>query len=52
MKLHFNVQNKTQPDPFIFKDDNGKFYIYNTGVDGIHAYSSDSLTGYRVKAPE
>ena len=45
MKLHFNVQGKTQPDPFIFRDDDGKFYIYNTGIDGIHAYSSDTLTG-------
>ena len=45
MKLHFNVQGKTQPDPFIFRDDDGKFYIYNTGVDGIHAYCSDTLTG-------
>ena len=45
MKLHFDVTGKTQPDPFIFRDDDGKFYIYNTGIDGIHAYSSDSLTG-------
>ncbi len=45
MKLNFNVTGKTQPDPFIFRDDDGKFYIYNTGVDGIHAYSADSLTG-------
>ena len=26
MKLNFNVQNKTQPDPFIF-DDGDKLYI-------------------------
>ena len=26
MKLSFNVQGKTQPDPFIFRDDDGKFY--------------------------
>ena len=43
MKLRFNVEGKNQPDPFIFRDDDGKFYIYNTGVDGIHAYSADSL---------
>ena len=45
MKLLFDVCGKTQPDPFIFRDDDGKFYIYNTGIDGIHAYSGDSLTG-------
>lgn len=45
MKLRFNVTGKTQPDPFVFRDDDGKFYIYNTGVEGVHAYSSDSLTG-------
>ena len=44
MKLKFNVEGKNQPDPFIFRDDDGKFYIYNTGVDGIHAYSADALT--------
>ncbi|MBO5023659.1 MAG: family 43 glycosylhydrolase [Clostridia bacterium] len=45
MKLKFNVSGKTQPDPFIFRDDDGKLYIYATGIDGIHAYSSDSLDG-------
>jgi len=45
MKLKFNVLGKTQPDPFIFKDDDGKLYIYSTGIDGIHAYSSSSLDG-------
>ncbi len=45
MKLNFNVTGKTQPDPFVFRDDDGKFYLYCTGIDGIHAYSSDSLTG-------
>ena len=45
MKLNFNVQGKTQPDPFIFRDDDGKLYIYSTAVDGIHAYSADKLEG-------
>ncbi len=45
MKLNFNVQGMTQPDPFVFRDDDGKFYLYCTGVDGIHAYTADSLTG-------
>ncbi len=45
MKLNFNVQGMTQPDPFVFRDDDGKFYLYCTGVDGVHAYTADSLTG-------
>lgn len=45
MKLNFNVKGKTQPDPFIFRDDDGKLYIYSTGIDGIHAYSADTLDG-------
>lgn len=44
MKLRFNVENKYQPDPFIFEDD-GKFYLYVTGVDGVEAYKSDDLFG-------
>lgn len=42
MKLNFDVVGKTQPDPFIFRDTDGKYYIYCTGVDGIHAYSADA----------
>lgn len=34
----------TQPDPYIIKS-GGKYYIYATGVDGVHAYASDSLLG-------
>lgn len=45
MKLNFNVSGLTQPDPFIFRDDDGTFYIYSTAVNGIHAYSSKSLEG-------
>lgn len=45
MKLKFDVIGKTQPDPFIFRDDDGKFYIYSTGIDGLHAYSADALDG-------
>lgn len=32
----------SQADPFILED-NGRFYIYVTGSDGIYAYSSDNL---------
>ena len=44
MKLTFNVQNRTQPDPFIFED-NGKLYLYVTAIDGVQAYSADDLFG-------
>ena len=43
MKLKFDITGKTQPDPFIFKDDDGKLYIYSTGVDGIHAYCANAI---------
>jgi len=33
---------KRQADPYIFFD-NGRFYLYCTGVDGVHCYSSDRL---------
>ena len=37
----------TQPDPYIIKAEDGKYYIYATGSTGVHAYVSDSLTeGY------
>lgn len=36
--------HSTQPDPYILQS-SGKYYIYATGVDGVHAYQSDSLTG-------
>ena len=42
MKLTFNVQNRTQPDPFIFED-NDKLYLYVTAIDGVQAYSADDL---------
>lgn len=42
MKMRFNVQNKTQPDPYIFADGN-KLYLYVTANDGVEAYSGTSL---------
>lgn len=39
-----NIENRGQADPFIFEA-NGKFYIYTTGDDGIHAYYADDLLG-------
>ena len=44
MKLNFDIQNKTQPDPFIFEN-SGKFYLYVTANDGVEAYSSDTPFG-------
>ena len=44
MKLHFNVTNKTQPDPFIFYDE-GKYYLYVTAKPGVEAYSADDIFG-------
>lgn len=44
MKLTFDINGKTQPDPFIFEDD-GKFYLYVTAMDGVEAYESDDLFG-------
>ena len=44
MKLRFDVVNKTQPDPFIFKDGD-RFYLYVTAMDGVEAYSADDLFG-------
>ncbi len=41
--LEINKDNyRGQADPFIFED-NGLYYIYTTGDDGIYAYRSDNL---------
>lgn len=37
-------QYPSQPDPYVIKAD-GRFYIYVTGADGVHAFASDSLCG-------
>ena len=44
MKLKFDVQGRTQPDPFIFEDE-GKFYLYVTAGAGVEAYEADSPLG-------
>lgn len=44
MKLTFNTPDKHQPDPFIFED-NGKFYLYVTAMDGVEAYSATDIFG-------
>jgi len=32
-------------DPYILKAEDGRFYVYVTGVSGVHAYVSETLTG-------
>lgn len=44
MKLKFDIQNKTQPDPYIFAD-GGRYFLYVTAGRGVEAYSADSLEG-------
>ncbi len=44
MKVNFTVKNRTQPDPFVFED-NEKLYMYVTAHDGVEAYSADELFG-------
>lgn len=44
MKLIFDVNDKTHPDPFIFEDGD-KLYIYATHSKGVQAYSADDLFG-------
>lgn len=40
-------QYPSQPDPFILKGGDGKYYIYVSGAEGVHVYMSDSLSeGY------
>lgn len=34
-----------QADPYIFFDD-GRFYLYCTGADGVHCYTSDGLCDF------
>jgi beta-xylosidase len=36
---------KYQADPYIFYDD-GAYYLYCTGVDGVHCYKSDKLQDF------
>ena len=44
MKLKFDVQGKTQPDPFIFEDGD-RFYLYVTAEEGVEVYQSEELLG-------
>ena len=44
MKLKMLNAEYCQPDPFIFKD-NGEYYIYTTGIDGVYGYVAQSLCG-------
>ena len=44
MKLKFDVDGRSQADPYIFED-GGRLYLYATGYLGIDAYSADDLFG-------
>ncbi len=46
MKLiHYKEgQYNSQPDPYLLKGADGKFYLYVTGQDGVHAYVANGLT--------
>lgn len=44
MKLKFDINNKNQPDPYIFED-NGEFFLYVTAHDGVEAYETDDIFG-------
>ena len=44
MKFKFDVEGRSQADPFIFEDQ-GKFYLYVTGDKGVEAYVGESLDG-------
>lgn len=43
MKLRIR-QDRTQPDPFIFKDGD-VFYLYVTGEEGVEAYTATDILG-------
>lgn len=34
-----------QPDPYIFKAEDGRYYIYSTSSSGVQGFVSDTLTG-------
>lgn len=38
-------QYNSQPDPFILRGEDGKFYIYVSGREGVRGYVSDALLG-------
>ena len=44
MKLNFGSLRRSQPDPFIFEDDD-KYYLYVTAGKGTEAYSADDPFG-------
>lgn len=42
MKLNIDKKNFAQPDPYVISD-NGKYYMYATGGDGVQLYTSDNM---------
>lgn len=47
MKLKFvgDALSMTQPDPYILKADDGKYYIYATDKNGVRIFRADALDG-------
>lgn len=40
-------QYPSQPDPYIIKGNDGKYYVYVSGAEGVHCYVSEALSdGY------
>lgn len=44
MKLKFDVEGKSQADPFIFADGEN-YYLYVTGKKGVEMYKTDDVFG-------
>ena len=42
MKLNIDKKDFAQPDPYVISD-NGKYYMYATGADGVQLYTSDNM---------
>lgn len=48
MKLKINdLTQKCQADPFILENE-GKYYIFTTGIDGVKCYLSNELLGHYI----
>lgn len=45
MKLNIDKKDLAQPDPYVISDD-GKYYMYATGYDGVQLYESDNMVDW------
>lgn len=46
MKLNIDKKDYAQPDPYVISD-NGKYYMYATGCDGVQLYTSNNMTDWQ-----